>query len=144
MDKLAALSNIVKGIYLDVAADQERSDFIFFFRSILKVPLIRYNEAYGTFISSVAKTPDTFDLWINIQMRVLTALGADADTAIAQLAKMFKDVLNTTEGGDIMDATDADDFKRYSFMISLAFRIYLDDFPQALAEAEPPSTGPAQ
>lgn len=137
MDKLPRLSEIIKQIFTDIALDENRNEFIFHFKGLMRKPLVKFGEAYTGFIGpgGVSKNSDTFDLWLNIQMRVITALGPDQD-ALKQLVKMFQDVLKTTEGGEVSDCLSVDskeDFERYSFIIALAFKIYLDDFPTAIA-----------
>lgn len=142
MDKLLHLSSIIKHTFAEISADENRKGFIFHFQGLLKKPLVKFNEGYNNFIGGVTTSSDTFDLWLSIQMRIITALGNNQD-ALKQLGKMVQDVLSTTEGGEVNDcsAPDAkDDFARYSFIIALAFRVYLDDFP-VLAQSEPVEEG---
>jgi len=136
MDKLYHLSIVIKEVYAELVKDTARPGILYNFRSLLQRPLIRFDEAYTAFINSVAQKSDTYDMWLNVQMRVITALGEEQG-AIKQLASMFKEVVGTTEGGEALDIQDPKDFERYSFLIALAFRIYLDDFPMATAELPP-------
>lgn len=130
MDRLIILSTTIKQVYGNLLQDQDRIQIIHHFQSLLKRPLVRFDEAYSTFIKSVGSNTDTFDRWLNIQFQVITLLAEDQE-ALKQLPKMFQEVLATTEGGEALDAKDPDDYKRYSFLIALAFRIYLDDMPIA-------------
>lgn len=136
MDKLYHLSIVIKEIYSGLVADTSRPGILYNFRSLLQRPLIRFDEAYTVFIQGVAQRSDTYDMWLNVQMRVITALGEE-QAALKQVATMFKEVMDTTEGGEALDIKDEDDYKRFSFLIALAFRIYLDDFPMASADLPP-------
>lgn len=136
MDKLYHLQDVIRQVYAGLAADKSRPGILYNFRSLLQRPLIRFDEAYSAFISSVAMKSDTYDMWLNVQLRVITMLGEE-QVAIKQLATAFKEVVSTTEGGDALDAKDPKDFERFSFLIALAFRIYLDDFPLATEDLPP-------
>lgn len=126
MNKLYILSQTIKAVYGAVCNDQERPEIIPYLTGMMKKPIIRFNEAYTVFINGLGTNGDAFDRWLNLQFMVITLLGDDQD-ALKQLPIMFKDVLKTTEGGEVLDITDPKDYERYSFIIALAFRIYLDD-----------------
>lgn len=139
MDKLYHLRDTVRQVYAGIVADTTRPGILYNFRSLLRSPLICFEKAYSAFISGVALRSDTYDMWINVQLRVITMLGEEQE-AIKQLAKAFQDVMATTEGGDATDCKDPKDFERFSFLIALAFRVYLDDFPLASEELPPDPT----
>ena len=124
MDKLIHLSRVIKQVWTELELDP-RKELIPRFNSLMSTPLVKFDTAYGTFITGVGSTTQSFDLWLNVQMRVRTELGEHQE-AWKQLAALFKETMETTEGGETCDVTDENDFKRYSFLTALAFRIYLD------------------
>lgn len=148
MDQLTSLSAAVKKVYLDIRLD-ERQEILANFSGLLRKPLLKFNEGYGGFISGITLKADLFDMWLSLQIRVITLLDIhhNHDEVFATFTKMFQDVLKTTEGGEVLDVTDVEDYQRYSFVIALAFRVYLDDLTFDLANPivetapTPPATG---
>lgn len=134
MEKLQELSAVIKRVFAEVAADDARKGFNKHYRALMVKPLVRFAAAYDTFIASITNSPDSYDLWLSVQMRVLTALGSK--DSLRQLEALFFDTMTNTEGGDICDCTEADFFNPNSRIIALAFRVYLDDFPTE--EIQPP------
>ncbi|MNM09000.1 hypothetical protein D3C81_190800 [compost metagenome] len=126
MDKLIHLSHIVKRTYVEIDVDG-RNEILLAIKTMMRKPLVAFNQAYGDFIGAIGKSSDMFDMWLSIQMRVITNLG-EHQLAWTQLATMVQEVFNTTEGGEISDIEDEEDWKRRSFLTALAFRIYLNDF----------------
>lgn len=137
MDKLIHLQAAIKQVWVELGADS-RIDLIPHFHTLMKTPLVRFNEAYGNFISGVGATSAAFDMWLNVQMRIRTDVGQHPEVW-KQLGTLFKETMSTTEGADSYDAQDEQDFLRYSFLVLLAFRIYLDALifiPEAPPEAK--------
>lgn len=126
MDKLIHLSHVIKRTYVEIDVDG-RNEILLTIKTMMRKPLIAFNAAYGDFISAVGQNADLFNMWLSIQMRVITNLGEN-QLAWTQLATMVQEVFATTEGGEANDIEDAEDWKRRSFLTALAFRIYLDDF----------------
>lgn len=126
MDKLIHLSVVVKRTYIEIDIDG-RNEILLALKTLMRKPLLAFDAGYGDFISAVGKSADMFDMWLSIQMRVITNLGEHQD-AWNQLAKMVQEVFSTTEGGEISDIDDPEDYKRRSFLTALAFRVFLNDF----------------
>lgn len=123
MDKLIALKTVIERVYVAINNDG-RTDIIIPMASMAHKPLVTFAVAYETFIKSVADSSALFDRWLNIQMQVYTELRDDQD-AITQFAELFQNVLNGTEGG-AAGMIPAERFQDTSFIIALAFRVYLD------------------
>jgi hypothetical protein len=123
MDKLIALKTVIERVYVAINNDG-RTDIIVPMASMAHKPLVTFATAYEAFIKSVAVSSALFDRWLNIQMQVYTELRDDQD-AITQFAELFQNVLNGTEGG-AAGMIPAERFQDTSFIIALAFRVYLD------------------
>lgn len=134
MDKLIHLSNTIQEVWLDLSTGEAPSPIIQNFSSLINRPLICFNEAYSVFMSQVGSKSDLFDSWVSIQMMVITRLG-EHQVAFSQFSQMFKEVFKTIEGGNGLDISDENEYKRWSFLIALAFRVYTSHF------IVPPSKG---
>jgi hypothetical protein len=123
MDKLLILKDVVSGAYT-MMLDDQRTELTLAMGELFRRPLIRFDEAYEDFVAQVTKSSDIFDRWLNIQLQVLTELGPDQE-ALQQLTNTFTQVLEGTPGGETA-TFDGTLFENKSFVIALAFRIYLD------------------
>lgn len=123
MDKLIALKTVIERVYVDINKDG-RTGIVIPMASMAHKPLVSFAEAYEAFIKKVALTSDLFDRWLNIQMQVYTELRDDQD-AITQFADIYQKVLKGTEGGET-GIIPPERFQDTSFIVALAFRVYLD------------------
>lgn len=123
MDKLIALKTVIERVYVNINHDG-RKDIIVPMGSMFHKPLVVFDEAYKNFIETVAKSSELYDRWMNIQIQVYTELQDDQD-AIPQFGEIFRTVLKGTEGADVA-VFDPERFKDTSFVVALAFRVYLD------------------
>lgn len=123
MDKLIALKTVITRVYLNLYRDG-RKEVLIPLGNMLAKPLVQFNEAYVNFVSKIAEDSGVYDRWLNIQIQVYTELMDDQD-AIKQFVDCFKSVLKGTPGGEAA-AIDDDAFQDTSFILALAFRVYLD------------------
>lgn len=123
MDKLIALKTVIGRVYVDINRDS-RKEIILPLAAMCTRPLIVFNEAYNSFITSVAETPDLFDRWLNIQIQVITELQDDQD-AIPQFKELFVKILKETPGGQGA-VHEEGMLDKSSYIIALAFRVYMD------------------
>lgn len=130
MDKLIVLKDVVSKVYADMITDP-RTELVLAMGPMFRRPLIRFDEAYETFIATVTSDSALFDRWLNVQVQVLTELSGDAKQALVQLKDTFNEILEDTPGGETA-TFEGGDLEKKSFIIALAFRIYLD----ALVAAE--------
>ena len=124
MDKLIALKTVIARVYLDINKDG-RKEILVPLSSMFHKPLVVFDETYKTFIETVAKDAGLFDRWLNIQMQVYTEL-QDDQAAIEQFIEMFKKVMKTTDGAEWVLVSDNPSFNSTSYVVALAFRVYLD------------------
>lgn len=124
MDKLIALKMVIARVYLDINKDG-RKEIVIPLSSLLHKPLVVFEEAYKTFMETVVKNSAMFDRWLNIQMQVYTEL-QDDQAAIDQFIRMYKKVMAGTEGAEWVLVQDNPRFGDSSFVVALAFRVYLD------------------
>ena len=122
MDKLIALKVVIARVYLDINKDG-RKEILVPLSSMFHKPLVIFEEAYKTFIETVTKDAGLFDRWLNIQMQVYTELQDDQE-AIPQFTKMFKMVLEGTDGAEFVLFDEGR--LNASYIVALAFRVYLD------------------
>jgi hypothetical protein len=123
MDKLIALKMVIARVYVDINKDG-RKEIIVPMGSMFHKPLVMFELAYKNFIETVAKAPDTYDRWLNIQLQVLTELQDDQD-AIKQFAEAYAMILKSTPGGEAAEFK-VESHLNTSYVIALAFRVYLD------------------
>lgn len=123
MDKLIALKTVITRVYISINVDGRR-EIVVPMGSMFHKPLLVFDEAYKNFIETVAKSPELYDRWLNIQMQVFTELQDDQD-ALSQFRDVFYKVLKGTEGGESF-TIPPERFTDTSFAIALAFRVYLD------------------
>lgn len=123
MDKLIALKTVIERVYVAINSDG-RKEIIIPMGSMFHKPLVVFDVAYKNFIETVAANADTYDRWMNIQIQVFTELQDDQE-AIPQFAEIFKKVLKGTEGAEMV-VFDETRFQDTSFIVALAFRVYLD------------------
>lgn len=123
MDKLIALKTVIERVYVAINNDG-RTDIVVPMASMAHKPLVMFPEAYEAFVKKIATTSALFDRWLNIQLQVYTELQDDQD-AITQFADIYQKVLKGTEGGET-GIIPPERFQDTSFIIALAFRVYLD------------------
>lgn len=123
MDKLIALKTVITRVYLDLHRDG-RVEIIIPLANMLPKPLVTFNEAYKNFIMKIAEDSGVYDRWLNIQIQVYTELMDDQE-AINQFIDCFKNVLKGTPGAS-QAAIAEEDFQDTSFIVALAFRVYMD------------------
>lgn len=123
MDKLIALKTVITRVYLDLYRDGRKEILVPLGNTLIK-PLVQFNEAYINFVTKIAEDSAVYDRWLNIQIQVYTELMDDQD-AINQFVSCFKNVLKGTPGGEAAAILD-ESFQDSSFIVALAFRVYLD------------------
>ena len=123
MDKLIALKVVIARVYLDINKDG-RKEILVPLSSMFHKPLVIFEEAYKTFIETVAKDAGLFDRWLNIQMQIYTELQDDQE-AIPQFITMFTKVVKGTDGAEWV-SLNAERLADTSYIVALAFRVYLD------------------
>lgn len=128
MDKLAHLSTVIKNVFVDISNDPSRNGFLPLFQGMLTRPLIMFNAAYQVFSGHLTGDSSQMDRWLTNQLQVVTLLG-EHQAGFTQLGELFQELLRATPGCDGADIVDATLYKNRSFIIALAFRIYLNDFP---------------
>lgn len=145
MAELLKLKRAIELTWMQLITEKPvRTDLHLRMKKLAGTSYVNMFGGYKEFMQSLAtvgKGAEEYNHWLSTQMLVMSYLENDAQL-LNEMYKMYTDTLLGTAGGEVADVlvkykTEKPD---RSFLIALAFRIYLDTL--YLTEESPPSSRP--